>query len=80
MLRHFRIDQDHSNAFEAWKRMGSPMQPAPEQYAGLEQASHLALLNPPERMRPEGGKLTVRFTLPRQAVSLLVLDGSPEQK
>jgi xylan 1,4-beta-xylosidase len=79
-LRHFRIDQDHSNAFEAWKRMGSPMQPAPEQYAGLEQASHLALLNPPERMHPEGGKLTVRFTLPRQAVSLLVLDGSPERK
>ena len=27
LLEHFRIDRDHSNAFEAWKRMGSPQQP-----------------------------------------------------
>ena len=26
-LAHFRIDEDHSNAFTAWKRMGSPQQP-----------------------------------------------------
>ena len=33
-----------------------------------------------EWVRPEGGKLTLRFTLPRQAVSLLVLDGEREPK
>jgi xylan 1,4-beta-xylosidase len=75
-LRHFRIDQDHSNAFEAWKRMSSPARPTPEQYADLEHASQLALLSAPERVRPEGGRLTLRFSLPRQAVSLLVLDGA----
>ena len=32
LLEHFRIDRDHSNAFEAWKRMGSPQNPTPEQY------------------------------------------------
>ncbi len=42
--------------------------------AELERASDLALLGSPEWVRPEGGKLTLRFTLPRQAVSLLVLD------
>ena len=26
-LRHYRIDETHSNAFSAWKRMGSPQQP-----------------------------------------------------
>ena len=80
LLRHFRIDQDHSNAFEAWKRLGSPARPDPEQYARLEQASHLTLLNPPERLRPEAGKIALRFVLPRQAVSLLVLDGGAEPK
>jgi xylan 1,4-beta-xylosidase len=74
LLEHFRIDRDHSNSFEAWKRMGSPQRPTPEQYAELERSSDLALLGSPEWVRPEGGKLTVRFTLPRQAVSLLVLD------
>ena len=74
LLEHFRIDRDHSNAFEAWKRMGSPQNPSPEQYAGLERTSNLALLGSPEWVKPGGGKLTLRFTLPRQAVSLLVLD------
>ena len=73
LLEHFRIDRDHSNAFEAWKRMGSPQNPTPEQFAELERSSDLALLGSPMWVRPEEGKLTVRFTLPRQAVSLLVL-------
>jgi xylan 1,4-beta-xylosidase len=77
LLEHFRIDRDHSNAFEAWKRMGMPQQPTPEQRADLERASDLAPLDSPEWLRPDRGKLTVRFTLPRQAVSLLVLDPRP---
>ena len=74
LMEHFRIDRDHSNAHEAWKRMGSPAKPAPEQKTDLERASDLATMGSPEWLRPEGGKLTVRFTLPRQGVSLLVLD------
>jgi xylan 1,4-beta-xylosidase len=74
LLEHFRIDRDHSNAFETWKRMGSPQHPTPEQSAELERSSDLALLGSPGWVRPQGGKVTVRFTLPRQAVSLLVLD------
>ena len=76
LLEHFRIDRDHSNAYEAWKRMGSPQRPTPEQYAELERASELALLSSPEWVRPRDGKLTLKFTLPRQAVSLLVIDAS----
>jgi xylan 1,4-beta-xylosidase len=73
-LEHFRIDRDHSNAFEAWKRIGSPQHPTPEQRADLERSSNLALLHSPEWVRPQGGTLTIRLVLPRQAVSLLVLD------
>ena len=74
LLEHFRIDREHSNAFEAWKRIGSPQEPTPEQYAELERSSELALLGSPEWVRPVGGRLVLHFQLPRQAVSLLVLD------
>jgi xylan 1,4-beta-xylosidase len=80
LLQHFRIDKDHSNAFEAWKRLDSPQRPTLEQYAGLERASQLALLTSPEWVRPERGTLTLKFSLPRQAVSLLVLDGAAKSK
>ena len=80
LLEHFRIDRDHSNAFEAWKRMGSPQDPTPGQFAELQRASDLALLGSPEWVRPKDGKLTIRFTLPRQAVSLLVLDSDQKSE
>jgi xylan 1,4-beta-xylosidase len=73
-VEHFRIDQEHSNAFAAWQRMGAPPQPSPEQYAKLEAASELALLDGQAAPPIENGTITVRFLLPRQAVSLLALD------
>jgi len=74
LLHHYRIDQQHSNAFEAWKRMGSPPSPTPDQYAELSRCGQLALLDSPEWIRVEGGRLTIRVSLPRQAVSLLRRD------
>jgi xylan 1,4-beta-xylosidase len=70
-LQHFRIDQEHSNAFTAWKKMGSPQQPTGEQYAQLEKAGQLAALEP-GTAQIENGRMNVTFALPRQAVSLLV--------
>lgn len=70
-LHHFRIDADHSNAYEAWKRQGSPAQPTPEQYAHLEKAGQLALLERPHTTTFADGAATVRVPLPRQAISLL---------
>lgn len=72
-LRHFRIDEDHSNAFAAWKRMGSPQSPTPDQYAQLEQAGQLAALGAAETVRVENAQARLRFNLPRQAVSLVCL-------
>jgi xylan 1,4-beta-xylosidase len=80
LLHHYRIDQRHSNSFEAWKRMGSPAQPTAEQYAALETAGQLAMLESPAWIRPAGGKLRLRFSLPRQAVSLLRLELRPISK
>ena len=71
--RHYRIDAEHSNAFELWKRLGSPQNPAPEQYAQLEQAGQLALMEQ-RTIHAMDRKIIWRFEVPRQAVSLLVLE------
>jgi xylan 1,4-beta-xylosidase len=71
VLKHYRIDRDHSNAYTAWKGMGSPQNPPPEQYAGLESAGQLQLLESPRWLWSESGKVETSFALPRQAVSLV---------
>jgi xylan 1,4-beta-xylosidase len=53
--------------------MGSPQQPSPEQYRQLETAGHLQLLTSPEWVHSEKNRLTLRFDLPGQGVSLLRL-------
>ncbi len=73
-LTHYRIDDTHSNAFTVWKNMGSPAAPTSAQVTQLEQAGDLALLNAPEAIPTTGGEANVRFTLPRQGVSLLVFE------
>ena len=72
-LTHHRIDAEHSNAFEVWKRMGSPPQPTADQFAQMEKASQLALLQAPEKISLTDGKTTLKIAMPRQAVSLLSL-------
>jgi xylan 1,4-beta-xylosidase len=71
LVEHYRIDDTHSNAYTAWKRMGSPAQPSPEQYATLEGAGQLQLLRSPEWKVVQQGRLVLEFALPRQGVSLL---------
>jgi xylan 1,4-beta-xylosidase len=74
MLTQLRIDGDHSNAFVAWKKMGSPPKPTAEQYSELEKAGQLAATGPAEVLRVADGKAVTRVRLPRQAVVLLVLE------
>jgi xylan 1,4-beta-xylosidase len=74
LMHHYRVDRNHSNAYEVWKKMGEPQHPTPDQYAELERASHLSLLNPPEWVKVDGGVLKLRMTLPRQAVSLMRIE------
>jgi xylan 1,4-beta-xylosidase len=74
-LTHYRIDQTHSNAFAAWQRLGSPHEPNEAQYAQLLQAGQLATVaDTPATVTVANGAATLAVTLPRQAVSLLVLE------
>jgi xylan 1,4-beta-xylosidase len=71
LVEHYRLDDTHSNSYTVWKEMGSPAQPSPEQYARLETAGQLQLLGSPEWAAVKDGGLSLRFALPRHAVSLL---------
>lgn len=71
LVQHFRIDSSHSNAFTAWKLMGSPRAPSPDEYATLESAGQLQLLTSPHWISIKGGAAELHFQLPRQAMSLI---------
>jgi len=70
---HFRIDDTHSNAYSAWKRMSSPQNPSEPQYRELESSGQLQLLESPSWLHPQGGIVKIEFRLPRQGMSLLRL-------
>jgi xylan 1,4-beta-xylosidase len=72
-VRHERMDAGHSNAFAAWRAMGSPQAPTPAQYAALEAAGQLCRLDAAVTVTRDA-PLTLRLTLPRQGVSLLRLE------
>jgi len=73
LLEHYRIDATHSNAYAVWKNMGRPQQVMPADYARLERAGKLELLDAPEWIRVADSGVSIAFPLPRQAVSLLRL-------
>ena len=72
-LIHYRIDDEHSNSYELWKKMGSPQNPTPAQIATLEKAGQLAMVNPPKKVSISNGVLKLETDLPRQAVDLFQL-------
>lgn len=72
-VTHYRVDEEHSNAFTAWKKMGSPQKPIDEQYARLQKEMTLAESSSPTQLAVDGDAVEFQFDLPRAAVSLLVL-------
>jgi xylan 1,4-beta-xylosidase len=73
LLEHFRVDGEHSNAFSAWKEMGSPGTLSDSQAKQLESAGQLQLLTSPAWVKVEKGEFRLHFLLPRQGLSLLRL-------
>jgi len=71
LLHHYRVDGEHSNSYEAWKKLGSPQRPTPGQYQQLERSGQLQSLSSPEWLHTANGRVTLKFSLPRQGVSLL---------
>jgi len=70
-LTQYRVDREHSNSYEVWKKMGSPQNPSAEQFAELEKAGQLEVLSKPSEIKINTAIAIVKMQLPRQAVSLV---------
>jgi xylan 1,4-beta-xylosidase len=71
VVTHYRIDNEHSNSYEVWKKMGSPQKPTAEQVKQLERAGQLEKLEKPKNIQIKNGQTNFTMQLPRQGVSLL---------
>ncbi|MBZ0254517.1 beta-xylosidase, partial [bacterium] len=71
LVHHYRIDNEHSNSYELWKKMGSPQNPTADQYAELEASGQLQLLTSPSYISLVNHEAVLKMELPRQGVSLL---------
>jgi xylan 1,4-beta-xylosidase len=71
LVEQYRIDADHSNAFTAWKQMGSPQQPTTDQYAQLQSAGQLQLIGSPQWITLDKGQAQILIDLPAQGIALL---------
>ncbi|WP_295711381.1 beta-xylosidase [Mucilaginibacter sp.] len=70
-LTQYRIDEQHSNSYEAWKKMGSPQTPTSAQIEELQKAGQLQTLGKPIAIPVKSGRLSTEILLPRQGVALL---------
>ena len=73
-LTHYRIDKEHSNSYEVLKKMGSPQSPTNEQIEILEKAGMLETLEAPQVWEHNNQTGIIKFSLPRQGVSLIKID------
>jgi len=73
-LVHYRIDDQHSNSYEAWKKMGSPQSPSAGQIAELEKAGQLQTIGTAQNINVKSGKININFDLPRQGISFIKID------
>lgn len=71
VLKHYRVDDAHSNAYAEWVRQGQPMYPAGGQRDAIKQRDGLELCEPPRSIRVQDGVIEWQFQLPVHAVSLL---------
>lgn len=73
LFNHYRVDQEYSNSYTHWKKMGSPQNPTESQIQSLEKAGQLQIYASPEWKSIDNGQTTIELDLPRQAISLIKL-------
>jgi len=73
-LTHYRIDENHSNAYTIWKSMGKPYNPTEAQLNQIKSRQGLELYEPEKVINAKENKITLALQLPHHSVSLLVLE------
>ena len=73
IVSEFRVDATHSNAYTAWRQMGSPAKPTADQIEELEEAGALDQSRPDQTAQVHEGKLNLEMTVPREGVVIVRL-------
>ena len=76
VLRHWRVDETHSNIFAHWHALGGTEWPTDEQWETLRSADMLDELEAAVSVDAPAGRVELGFELPQPGVSFLEL--SPE--
>jgi xylan 1,4-beta-xylosidase len=72
LLEHWGVDGDRSNAYTAWRAMGSPQNPSADEYERLKAAGQLQSRESPRWIAvAQGNSVEITFTQPAQGLSLL---------
>ena len=91
LLAHYRLDEAHGNPFRIWEAMGSldnfetalaraPLTPTTVQLEAIRAHQELPLLEPPQTLQVDEGRLELSITLPLPSVSLLLLSQKPKER
>ena len=72
-VHRYQIDESHSNAWTAWKKLGSPQAPNTEQYVALEKAGKLEESGPAQSVRIRKGTFETTLEMPGEALTLVQL-------
>ena len=73
-LSHYRIDENHSNAYTIWKQLGRPLTPDNEQMALIKSRQGLELYEALRTVSPKNNKINIELEMPHHSVSLLVFE------
>jgi xylan 1,4-beta-xylosidase len=74
VVRHFRVDETHSNVYAAWRSIGSPDWPDRAQLGELHRRDTLELLVPVQRLTADAsGRISLSFEMPMPSLSMIEL-------
>ncbi len=73
-LTHYRIDENHSNAYTIWKSMGKPYNPTEAQLSQIKSRQGLELYEPEKVINAKENKIPLPLQFPHHSVSLLVFE------
>ena len=72
-LFHYRVDENHSNGYSAWKTIGSPTRPTAEEVAYLQGKDDLELFEPVSLNYADNGVFDMNLRIQCNSVVLLIL-------
>jgi xylan 1,4-beta-xylosidase len=73
-ISQYIIDQENSNSYTLWQKMGSPSQVSEQQYQELEESGKLKQITNAQSFNVKEGGITIPTDIEGQAVSLFVIE------